>query len=197
MPTLPFDVRNIRWNTIEGIDHLAYHICAVDETKRIVDILFKFDANSKIALHRHKADYITLVIQGELRIYRADGTLKEIRPVGSYVAGRADGDRLIVTGGADIIGRPGDGRGQLDLALGKRRTADGKRHAGRQNGAPDGFRTQICHGFVTSLKVPAASVLFSLPNAAELSFHCPHPPSWPRGECILIHSPAASGHLRN
>ena len=104
MTTLPFDVRNIRWNTIDGIDHLAYHICAVDEAKRIVDILFKFDANAKIALHRHKADYITLVLQGELRIYRADGTLKEIRPVGSYVAGRADGEPHTEGGGdQDVI----------------------------------------------------------------------------------------------
>lgn len=104
MPTLPFDVRNVPWNTIEGIDHLAYHVCAVDETKGIVDILFKFDANSKIALHRHKADYITLVIQGELRIYRADGTLKEIRPVGSHVGGRADGEPHTEGGGdQDVI----------------------------------------------------------------------------------------------
>ncbi|AHB49269.1 regulator [Hyphomicrobium nitrativorans NL23] len=104
MPTLPFDVRNVRWNTIEGIDHLAYHICAVDETKRIVDILFKFDANAKIVLHRHKADYITLVLQGELRIYRADGSLKEIRPVGSYVTGRADGEPHSEGGGdQDVI----------------------------------------------------------------------------------------------
>ena len=92
MTTLPFDTRRIRWNTIEGFPHLAYHICAVDEIKRIVDILFKFEANAKIALHRHKADYITLVLQGELRIYRANGELKEIRTVGSYVAGTADGE---------------------------------------------------------------------------------------------------------
>lgn len=102
--TLPFDIRNIRWNTIEGFDHVAYHICAVDETKRIVDILFKFDANAKIALHRHKADYITLVLQGELRIYRADGSLKEIRPVGSYVTGKADGEPHTEGGGdQDVI----------------------------------------------------------------------------------------------
>jgi quercetin dioxygenase-like cupin family protein len=104
MSTLPYDARNIRWNTIEGFDHVAYHVCAVDETKRIVDILFKFDANSKIALHRHRADYITLVLQGELRIYRADGTLKEIRPVGSYVTGRADGEPHTEGGGdQDVI----------------------------------------------------------------------------------------------
>ena len=104
MTTLPFDTRRIRWNTIEGFPHLAYHICAVDETKRIVDILFKFDANAKIALHRHKADYITLVLQGELRIYRANGELKEIRPVGSYVAGTADGEPHTEGGGdQDVI----------------------------------------------------------------------------------------------
>ncbi len=104
MSTLPFDVRNIRWNTIDGISHLAYHICAVDEAKRIVDILFKFDANSKIVLHRHKADYITLVLQGELRIYRANGELKEIRPVGSYVSGTADGEPHTEGGGdQDVI----------------------------------------------------------------------------------------------
>lgn len=104
MSTLPFDVRNVRWNTIEGFDHVAYHVLAVDEEKRIVDILFKFDANAKIALHRHKADYITLVLQGELRIYRANGQLKEIRPVGSYVEGRADGEPHTEGGGdQDVI----------------------------------------------------------------------------------------------
>lgn len=104
MSTLPFDTRNIRWNTIEGFDHVAYHICTVDETRRIVDILFRFDANARIALHRHKADYITLVLQGELRLYRADGTLKEIRPVGSYVAGTADGEPHSEGGGdQDVI----------------------------------------------------------------------------------------------
>lgn len=104
MATLPFDSRNIRWNTIEGFDHLAYHILAVDETKRIVDILFKFGANAKIAMHRHKADYVTLVLQGELRIYRADGSVKEIRPVGSYVTGTADGEPHTEGGGdQDVI----------------------------------------------------------------------------------------------
>jgi quercetin dioxygenase-like cupin family protein len=101
---MPFDTRNIRWNTIDGFDHIAYHVCAVDEEKRIVDILFKFDANSKIALHRHKADYITLVLQGELRIYRANGELKEVRPIGSYVSGKADGEPHSEGGGdQDVI----------------------------------------------------------------------------------------------
>lgn len=104
MTTLPFDTRNIHWNTLEGIPHLAYHICAVDEQRRIVDLLFKFDANSKIVLHQHKAHYITLVLQGELRIYTASGELKEVRPVGSYVATDPGGSPHTEGGGdQDVI----------------------------------------------------------------------------------------------
>ncbi len=104
MSTLPFDTRNIKWHTIDGFDHIAFFIYAVDEQKRIVDILFKFDANSRIVMHRHKADYITFVVQGELRIYRPNGDLKEIRPVGSYVVGTADGEPHSEGGGdQDVI----------------------------------------------------------------------------------------------
>lgn len=104
MATLPLDTRNLTWNTIDGFDHIAFYVCNVDEEKRIVDILFKFDANSKIALHRHVPDYITLVLQGELRLYRADGTLTEIRPVGSYVTGRGGGEPHTEGGGdQDVI----------------------------------------------------------------------------------------------
>jgi len=104
MTTLPFDTRNIHWNTLEGIPHLAYHICAVDEQRRIVDLLFKFDANSKIVLHQHKAHYITLVLQGELRIYTASGELKEVRPVGSYMATDPGGSPHTEGGGdQDVI----------------------------------------------------------------------------------------------
>jgi quercetin dioxygenase-like cupin family protein len=104
MSTLPFDLRNVRWYTLDNLPHVAYHIYAVDEEKRIVDILFKFDAHAKIVLHRHKADYITLVLQGELRLYRPNGDLKEVRPVGSYVEGKADGEPHTEGGGdQDVI----------------------------------------------------------------------------------------------
>jgi quercetin dioxygenase-like cupin family protein len=104
MSTLAFDTRNIQWHTLDDFPHIAYHICAVDEEKRIVDILFRFDANARIALHRHKADYVTLVLQGELRIYRSNGELKEIRPIGSYVEGRANGEPHTEGGGdQDVI----------------------------------------------------------------------------------------------
>jgi quercetin dioxygenase-like cupin family protein len=98
------DERNIKWRTIEGIDHLSYFICHLDEKNRSVDILFKFSANQKIPLHRHKADYSTLVIQGELRIYRSNGELKEVRPTGSYVTREAGGEPHTEGGGdCDVI----------------------------------------------------------------------------------------------
>ncbi len=104
MPTSPFDDRNIRWHTLEGFENLWYNICEVDEKNRIVDILFKFAANKKIALHRHKCSYRTVVLQGELRVYRANGELKEIRPVGSYVATSGDGEPHTEGGGdQDVI----------------------------------------------------------------------------------------------
>jgi quercetin dioxygenase-like cupin family protein len=99
MATLLFDDRNINWRTVEGFEHAAYHILSVDEKARIVDLLFKFAANERIALHRHAAAFRTLVLQGELRIYRPDGALKEVRPVGSYVAGQAGGEPHTEGGG--------------------------------------------------------------------------------------------------
>ncbi len=100
----PFDQSNVLWRTVEGVDHLWYYVCDVDEVNGSVDILFKFAANQKIPLHRHKADYRTFVIQGELRIYRQNGELKEVRPAGSYVMAKADGEPHTEGGGdVDVI----------------------------------------------------------------------------------------------
>lgn len=74
-----FDDSNIRWNTLEGIDDLWYHMLNVDESNRIVDILFKFSANAKVILHRHWTNYSTFIVQGELRLYNARNELVEIR----------------------------------------------------------------------------------------------------------------------
>jgi quercetin dioxygenase-like cupin family protein len=102
--TNEFDTRNIQWKRLEGLDHLEYHICEVDEANRSVDILFKFAAKQKVALHRHHAAYRTLVLQGELRIYRPNGEVKEIRPVGSYVLTKAGGEPHTEGGGdQDVI----------------------------------------------------------------------------------------------
>ena len=75
-----FDDRNIQWNRLDGIDHLQYSVLNVDEKNHIVHVLFKFDANEQIVLHRHLIPNNTFVIQGELRLYDPDGGLKEVRP---------------------------------------------------------------------------------------------------------------------
>jgi hypothetical protein len=90
--TPKFDDRNIAWRKLEGFDQISYYIYEVDEKNGYVDLLIKFVPNEKIMLHRHKAAYRTFVVQGELRIFRPDGTLKEVRGVGSYIISGANGE---------------------------------------------------------------------------------------------------------
>lgn len=84
MTLFTFDDSNIHWNKLGDFEHLVYSILDIDEGNNIVDVLFKFAANQQIVLHRHKAQNNTLVIQGEHRLYEANGKIKEVRPVGSY-----------------------------------------------------------------------------------------------------------------
>jgi hypothetical protein len=51
-------------------------------------------------MHRHKVHNNTFVIQGEHRLYKPDGTLKEVRPVGSMTSTPAD-DEPHREGGGD------------------------------------------------------------------------------------------------
>ncbi|HEY7985313.1 MAG TPA: hypothetical protein VIE17_00155 [Methylophilaceae bacterium] len=110
-----FDDRNIRWNTLEGIEHLFYSVLDVDEKNKIVDVLFKFAANQQIVLHRHKVLNHLLVIQGEHRLYETDGTIKEIRPVGRYTVSKA----------SDEPHREGGGEGQDVVIFFSIRGSDG------------------------------------------------------------------------
>jgi quercetin dioxygenase-like cupin family protein len=87
-----FDDRNITWRKLEGFDQISYYIYEIDEKNGNVDVLTKFAPNQPIMLHQHKASYRTFVVQGELRIYRQNGDLKEVRPVGSYVISSANGE---------------------------------------------------------------------------------------------------------
>ncbi len=104
MSNAGFDDSNIIWNQLESIDHVWYHVCDVDEDAKIVDVLLKFSANQKIVLHRHHADYRTLVLQGELRIYEPDGSVKEVRPVGSYIFTKGGGTPHTEGGGeVDVV----------------------------------------------------------------------------------------------
>jgi quercetin dioxygenase-like cupin family protein len=84
-----FDESLVTWYKLDWLEHVEFHVYKIDEANRIVDILFKFAPNQKAALHQHYADYVTFVVQGELRLYNKDGELKELRPTGSYVSGSA------------------------------------------------------------------------------------------------------------
>ncbi|AMK75969.1 MULTISPECIES: hypothetical protein [Methylomonas] len=79
-----FDDSLIKWQVLDGFEHLQYSILDIDEPGKIIDVLFKFSARQQIVLHRHKVLNKTFVVQGEHRLYHADGTLKEIRATGSY-----------------------------------------------------------------------------------------------------------------
>ncbi|MGQ0699526.1 MAG: regulator [Panacagrimonas sp.] len=114
MGTLGFDDRNIRWNTLDGIEHLHYSILAIDEPARIVDVIFKFAADARIVLHRHKVLNHTLVVQGEHRLYHANGEVKDIRPVGRYT----------VTPGGDEPHLEGGGEGQDTIVVFSIRAGD-------------------------------------------------------------------------
>ena len=81
-----FDDSNIRWNRLGDFEHLHYSILDVDEKNGIADVLFKFAAQQKIVLHRHLAHNNTFVVQGEHRLYKPDGSIKEIRHVGSMTS---------------------------------------------------------------------------------------------------------------
>ncbi|MGC3940691.1 hypothetical protein ACOTTU_23065 [Roseobacter sp. EG26] len=96
-----FDQSNVKWNTLEGIDHVWYHVLKVDPEAKVVDLLLKFSANQKIILHRHHADYSTFIIQGELRLYDENGDLTEIRPTASFVE-KPGGGAPHTEGGGDV-----------------------------------------------------------------------------------------------
>jgi hypothetical protein len=92
MATHLFDDTLINWQTLDGFAHLAYYILNIDEANTTIDVLFKFTAQQQIVLHRHKALNHTFVIQGEHRLYRPDGTLKEVRGLGSYTVSPPSND---------------------------------------------------------------------------------------------------------
>ncbi len=90
MQTYLFDDRNVTWQTVEAIGAQIY-VLAVDDARGLVDVLIRFQPNTPGRLHQHLCDFSTFVLQGELRFRHLDGSLKEVRPTGSYVQGAANG----------------------------------------------------------------------------------------------------------
>ena len=91
MQTYLFDDRNVTWQTIEAIG-AQVHVLAIDDAGGIVDVLIRFQPNTPGKLHRHVCDFSTFVLQGKLQFWRPDGSLKEVRPTGSYVQVAANGE---------------------------------------------------------------------------------------------------------
>jgi len=95
-----FDDRNIRWYKFGDFKNFVFAMLDVDEKKKLVDMILKFEPNKQIFLHRHLALTNTLVVQGEHRLYEPNGALKEVRPVGSYTSS-PPGDPHREGGGAE------------------------------------------------------------------------------------------------
>lgn len=81
-----FDDSLIRWQTLPNIEHLQYSILDIDPHRHVIDVLFKFAAGRRIILHRHKVLNKTFVIQGEHRLYEADGKPMDVRMAGCYTS---------------------------------------------------------------------------------------------------------------
>ncbi len=84
-----FDDRNINWRQLGDFEHFVYTIFDIDEANQIADFALRFVPNERIFLHRHRAHTNTFVAQGEHRIYEPDGSLREVREIGSYTASPA------------------------------------------------------------------------------------------------------------
>jgi len=100
-----FDESKINWDPLPGPDgspaeHIGMSILNVDDTAKVVDVLFKFAAKAKILLHKHTSAFNTFVVKGEHHIYSPEGELKEVRPVGTYKAALAS-DEPHTEGGGD------------------------------------------------------------------------------------------------
>ena len=99
-----FDESNVDWQQLPDPDHLWLSILDVDDTAKVVDVLFKCTANEKIVLHRHGAAFHTFVVQSEDRIYTSAGDLKEVRSVSTYKVGQPDLEPHAEGGGdSDVV----------------------------------------------------------------------------------------------
>ena len=101
MGAFEFNDSEIRWQQLEGIEHLSYYVLDVDRERQIADVIMKFSAGEKIILHRHLALNHLLVIQGEHILYEPDGRVKEIRPTGRYTVSPASDEPHREGGGPD------------------------------------------------------------------------------------------------
>lgn len=87
-PTWAFDPDGIDWQPFAGIENLELSLLDVDEERQVVDLVVRFAPNRTVTMHNHLAQTNMFIIQGELRMYEADGSVREVRPEGRYFRGR-------------------------------------------------------------------------------------------------------------
>ena len=100
-PSAGFDDSNIKWFPLGDFKHFVFAVLDVDNDRRVVDAVLKYEPNQKIFLHRHVQHTNTMVLQGEHRLYEPDGTLKDVRPVGRYTSTPPDPEPHSEGGGAE------------------------------------------------------------------------------------------------
>ena len=59
-----FDESKVDCKALPDTEHIWLYILDVDDTAKVVDVLFKFSANEKIVMHRHVAAFHTFVVKG-------------------------------------------------------------------------------------------------------------------------------------
>ena len=97
----------ITWLPFAGIENLELSLLDIDEERSVVDLIVRFAPNKTVTMHNHLAQTNMLIIQGELRIYEPDGSIREARTPGRYYRGR--------TGDAHSEGGGPDGAGQYSV----------------------------------------------------------------------------------
>jgi len=86
---VPFNLydHEIDWQPFAGIENLELTLCDIDEERKVVDLLVRFAPDQTVTLHNHLAQTNMFIIQGELRMYEPDGSIREVRPAGRYYRG--------------------------------------------------------------------------------------------------------------
>ena len=90
----------IKWQPFAGIENLELTLCDIDEERQVVDLIVRFAPNKTVTMHNHLAQTNMLIIQGELRMYEPDGSIREVRTAGRYYRG-STGDAHSEGGGPD------------------------------------------------------------------------------------------------
>lgn len=80
----------ITWLPFAGIENLELTLCDIDEERRVVDLLVRFAPNKTVTMHNHLAQTNMFIVQGELRMYEPDGSIREVRAAGHYFRGRTN-----------------------------------------------------------------------------------------------------------